>query len=308
MPENRGRTLQDLMLACQTALRSERHLGLEFEFRHCDVTVIYLNNSYYGSHIDFSRLKNLITRDQIVKSCTLHFWSYFEDYIAVLGLTIVTCTPTLNNIRVVLSNGLRLVFRYSKAHHELLIEEISSRYGNKRIMNLLHAEPHLLEMESMGFTFIQYLKHGGFLSVPGLENRRFTDLLMQCTTKESHSSITGTILGFQFKDWYMEFFYDEKLQFTGENMKFIGEHGREDREERQQDNDFYSWGDFQVFARHNDIQIIEQCRSLDVMIVFLDTGANVHFNYSDELGDYAVSVVEGDGMRFRDSYRRIYKD
>jgi len=308
LPENRERTLQDLMLGCQASFRSERDISLEFEFRQCDLTVIYANNRYYGSHIDFSRLKNISGKERIVKSCAINFWRYFEGYATELGLTIATCSQTKNSIRVILSNGLRLAFRYSETHDDFLINEISSRYGNKRKMNLIHAKPCILDMESMGFTIIQYLKHGGFFSVPGHGDRRFEDLLMNCITKESHSSITGTILGFQFKAWLLEIFYDEDLQLIGENLKFLGDRRFQSKDETKQETDIHVWEDFKGYAQRNAIQIIERCRSHDVMIVFLDTGSNIHFNYSEECGDYVVSVMEGNGVRLRDSYRRIYKD
>lgn len=302
IPENHGRTLKELMLVCQVSYRSEHGLSLEFEFRQCRLTLIYTTKGYFGSQLDFNR------RGRRVTGSDMHQWQGFPNYLAELGLTTVSFTQTRKSIRAQLSNGLRVIFQYSAGHDDYLLDQISSRYSNQRKLNRIIAEPMILEMESIGCTVSEYLKQGGFFKLPGQQDRRFTDLLMQCTSKESHSSITGTILGFQFKHWLLEIFYDEELQFTGENMKFIGEHGGDGKEEGQQDNDFRTWGDFQAFARRHGIQIIEQCRSLDVMIVFLDTGANVHFNYSEELSAYVVTVLEGDGMRLRDSYRRIYKD
>lgn len=41
IPENHGRTLQELMLDCQVSYRSEHGLSLEFEFRQCRLTVVY---------------------------------------------------------------------------------------------------------------------------------------------------------------------------------------------------------------------------------------------------------------------------
>ena len=291
IPENRGRTLEELMLDCQASYRSEHGLSLEFEFRQCRLTVVYTQKGYFGSQLDFSR------RGWRVTESDMHLWQNFGTYLAELGLTIVSFTQASKSIRVQLSNGLRVIFQYSTDHGDYLLDQISSRYGNQRKLNRIIAEPMILDMESMGCTVSSYLKHGGFFKLPGQQNFQFPELLTLCTTKESHSSITGTILGFQFKRWLLEIFYDEQGQLTGENMKFIAE-----------DTEFRTWGDFQAFARHNGIQIIEQCRSLDVMIVFLDTGANVHFNYSEDLGDYVVTVLEGDGVRLRDSYRRIYKD
>lgn len=302
IPENHGRTLQELMLDCQVSYRSEHGLSLEFEFRQCSLTVIYAKKGYFGSQLDFSR------RGRRVTERDMHLWQDFATYLAELGLTTVNFTQNSKRIRAQLSNGLRVIFQYSADHGDYLLDQITSRYGNQRKLNRIIAEPMILELESMGCMVSEYLKQGGFFKLPGQQDRRFTDLLMRCTTKESHSSITGTILGFQFKRWLLEIFYDERLQFTGENMKFIGEHGEDRKEEGQQDNEFRTWGDFQAFARYHGIQIVEQCRSLDVMIVFLDTGANVHFNYSEDLEDYVVTVLEGDGMRLRDSYRRIYKD
>ncbi|MEK5465462.1 hypothetical protein MKY64_10650 [Paenibacillus sp. FSL R7-0210] len=264
--------------------------------------MVYAKKGYFGSQLDFSRRGRRVTGSDMLQ------WQDFSNYLAELGLTTVNFTQKSKRIRAQLSNGLRVIFQYSADHGDYLLDQITSRYGNQRKLNRIIAEPMILDMQSMGYTVSEYLKHGGFFKLPGQQDRRFTDLLMRCTTKESHSSITGTILGFQFKRWLLEIFYDEKLQFTGENMKFIGEHGEDRKEEGQQDNEFRTWGDFQAFARYHGIQILEQCRSLDVMIVFLDTGANVHFNYSEDLEDYVVTVLEGDGMRLRDSYRRIYKD
>lgn len=302
IPENRGRTPEELLLDCQASSRSKHGHSLEFEFRQCRLTVVYAKKGYFGSQLDFSRRGRRVTGSDMLQ------WQDFSNYLAELGLTTVNFTQKSKRIRAQLSNGLRVIFQYSADHGDYLLDQITSRYGNQRKLNRIIAEPMILDMQSMGYTVSEYLKHGGFFKLPGQQDRRFTDLLMRCTTKESHSSITGTILGFQFKRWLLEIFYDEKLQFTGENMKFIGEHGEDRKEEGQQDNEFRTWGDFQAFARYHGIQILEQCRSLDVMIVFLDTGANVHFNYSEDLEDYVVTVLEGDGMRLRDSYRRIYKD
>ncbi|MEK4852106.1 hypothetical protein NST04_19825 [Paenibacillus sp. FSL H7-0756] len=302
IPENRVRTLQELILDCQASYRSEHGLSLEFEFRQCSLTLICTTKGYFGSQLDFNR------RGRKVTGVDMHLWQNFPKYLAELGLTTVNCTQTSRSIRAQLSNGLTVIFKHSAEHNDYLLDRISSRYSNQRQLNRIIAEPMILKMESMGCTVSEYLKQGGFFKLPGQKEHPFTELLTLCTTKESHSSITGTILGFQFKCWLLEIFYDEELQLTGENMKFIGEHEGDAKEEGQQDNEFRTWGDFQTFARHNGIQIIEQCRSLDVMIVFLDTGANVHFNYSEELGDYVVTVLEGDGARLRDSYRRVYKD
>ncbi|WP_238651944.1 hypothetical protein [Paenibacillus piscarius] len=302
IPENRGRTLQELMLDCQASSRSEHGLSLEFEFRQCRVIVIYNSKGYFGSQLDFSR------RGRRITGIDKHLWRNFPNYLAELGLTIVRCTQNSKSIRVQLSNGLRVILQYSADHGDYLLEQITSRYGNQRKLNRIIAEPMILDMESMGCTVSEYLKQGGFFKLPGQQNLRFPELLMLCTTKESHSSITGTILGFQFKRWLLEIFYDEQLQLTGENMKFIGEHRKGAPEGGLQENEFYNWSEFEDFARRNGIGIMEQCRSMDVMIVFMDTGANVHFNYSEELGDYAVTVLEGDGISLRDSYRRIYKD
>lgn len=291
IPENHGRTLQELILDCQASYRSEHGLSLELEFRQCRLTVVYAKKGYFGSQLDFSR------RGRRVTGSDIHLWQNFGDYLAGLGLTTVSFTQTSKSIRAQLSNGLRVIFQYSADHGDYLLEQISSRYSYQRKLNRIIAEPMILEMESMGCTVSEYLKQGGFFKLPGQKEYRFPDLLALCTTKESHSSITGTILGFQFERWLLEIFYDEEGQPTGENMKFTGEN-----------NEFRTWRQFQAFALDNSIQIIEQCRSLDVMIVFLDTGANVHFNYSEDLGDYAVTVLEGDGIRLRDSYRRIYKD
>lgn len=257
---------------------------------------------YFGSQLDFSR------RGRRVTERDMHLWQNFGGYVAGLGLTSVSFKQNRKSVRAQLSNGLRVIFQYSADHGDNLLDQITSRYGNQRKLNRIIAEPMILDMQSMGYTVSEYLKHGGFFKLPGQRNLQFPELLTLCTAKESHNSITGTILGFQFKRWLLEIFYDEKLQFTGENMKFIGEHGEDRKEEGQQHNEFLTWGDFQAFARYHGIQILEQCRSLDVMIVFLDTGANVHFNYSEDLEDYVVTVLEGDGMRLRDSYRRIYKD
>lgn len=291
IPEHHGRTLQDLILDCQASFRSEHGLSLEFEFRQCRLTLLYTGKGYFGSMLDFSR------RGRKVTESDNHLWQNFGTYLTELSLIIVNFTQTRKSIRAQLSNGLRVIFTYSADHGDYLLEQISSRYSNQRKLNRIIAEPMILEMERMGCTVSSYLKHGGFFKLAGQQELQFPELAALCTTKESHSSITGTILGFQFKHWLLEIFYDEEGQLTGENMKFIGEN-----------NGFRTWGDFQAFARHNGIQIIEQCRSLDVMIVFLDTGANVHFNYSEDLGDYAVTVLEGDGVSLRDSYRRIYKD
>ncbi|WP_339256906.1 hypothetical protein [Paenibacillus sp. FSL P2-0136] len=302
IPENHGRTLQELMLDCQVSYRSEHGLSLEFEFRQCRLTVVYAKKGYFGSQLDFSR------RGRRVTERDMHLWQNFGGYVAGLGLTSVSFKQNRKSVRAQLSNGLRVIFQYSADHGDNLLDQITSRYGNQRKLNRIIAEPMILDMQSMGYTVSEYLKHGGFFKLPGQRNLQFPELLTLCTAKESHNSITGTILGFQFKRWLLEIFYDEKLQFTGENMKFIGEHGEDRKEEGQQHNEFLTWGDFQAFARYHGIQILEQCRSLDVMIVFLDTGANVHFNYSEDLEDYVVTVLEGDGMRLRDSYRRIYKD
>lgn len=302
IPENRGRTPQELLLDCQASFRSEHGLSLEFEFRQCRVTVIYNSKGYFGSQLDYSR------RGRRITGIDKHLWRNFPDYLAELGLTIVRCTQNRKSLRAQLSNGLRVIFQYSGDHEDYLLNQISSRYGNQSKMNQIIAEPMILDMERVGgCTVSGYLKHGGFFKLPGQQHDRpFPELLTLCTTKESHSSITGTILGFQFKRWLLEIFYDEQLRLTGENMKFIGEHRKEAPEGGLQENEFYSWSEFEDFARRNGIGIIEQCRSLDVMIVFLDTGANVHFNYMEELGDYTVTVLEGDGMSLRGSYRRIY--
>lgn len=291
IPENRGRTLQELLLDCQASSRSEHGLSLEFEFRQCRLTVLYTQKGYFGSLLEFGRRGRRVTKSD------MHLRENFGAYLAELGLTIASFTQTRRSIRVQLSNGLRVIFQYSAEHGDYLLELISNRHSNQRKMNRIIAEPMILEMESWGCKVSSYLKYGGFFKLPGRQELQYPELLALCTTKESHSSITGTILGFQFKHWLLEIFYNEQGQLTGENMKFIGEA-----------TEFRTWEDFQAFARHNGIQIIEQCRSLDVMIVFLYTGANVHFNYSEELGDYVVTVLEGDGMRLRDSYRRIYKD
>jgi hypothetical protein len=308
LPENRERTLRDSLADCQASFRSEHDIAIEYEFRHCDLTVIYVNNGYYGSHIDFSRLKQISSKERIVKSCAINFWSHFQGYAEELGLTIVTFTQTKNSIRIILHNGVRLAFRYSKTHDDFLIHEMTSRYSNRRKMSFIYANPCILDRESMGFTVIQYLKHGGFFNIPGNQECRFEDLLMNCTTKESHSSITGTILGFQFKAWLLEVFYDEELQFIGENIKFLGDSHCKNKDETKQETDIHVWEGFKDYTQRNGIQIVEICRSRDVMIVFLDTGSNVHFNYSEEYGDYVISVMEGDGVRLRDSYRKIYKD
>lgn len=302
IPENRGRTLRELMLDCQASYRSEQGLSLEFEFRQCSLSLIYTVKGYFGSQLNFNRRGRRVTGDD------MRLWQQFPNYLAELGLTNVSFTQTRKSIRAHLSNGLRVIFQYSAEHGDYLLDQISSRYGNSRKMNRIIAEPMILEMESMGCTISSYLKHGGFFKLPGQQKLQFPELLTLCTTKESHSSVTGTILGFQFKHWLLEIFYDEEGQLTGENMKFIPEHDGDANGEGQQNNKFRTWGDFQGFARHNGIEIMEQCRSLDVMIVFLDTGANVHFNYSEELGDYVVTVLEGEGTSLRDSYRRIYKD
>lgn len=80
LPENRERTFRDSLADCQVSFRSEHDIGIEYEFRHCDLTVIYANNSYYGSHIDFSRLKKISGNERIVKSSAINFWRHFEGY------------------------------------------------------------------------------------------------------------------------------------------------------------------------------------------------------------------------------------
>lgn len=91
-------------------------------------------------------------------------------------------------------------------HGDNLLDQITSRYGNQRKLNRIIAEPMILDMQSMGYTVSEYLKHGGFFKLPGQRNLQFPELLTLCTAKESHNSITGTILGFQFKRWLLEIF------------------------------------------------------------------------------------------------------
>lgn len=41
IPENRGRTPEELLLDCQASSRSKHGHSLEFEFRQCRLTVVY---------------------------------------------------------------------------------------------------------------------------------------------------------------------------------------------------------------------------------------------------------------------------
>lgn len=134
----------------------------------------------------------------------------FRGYVAGLGLTSVSCTQTRKSIRTQLSNGMRVIFQYSADHGDYLLDQISTRYGNSSKMNRIIAEPMILEMESMGCTVSEYLKQGGFFKLPDQQKLQFPELVTLCTTKESHSSITGTILGFQFKHWLLEIFMMRK--------------------------------------------------------------------------------------------------
>lgn len=164
------------------------------------IILIYTTKGYFGSQLDFNR------RGRRVTGSTMNLWQYFPNVLAELGLTTVSFTQTRKSIRAQLSNGLRVIFQYSADHGDYLLERISSRYSNSRKINRIIAEPMILAMESMGCTVSEYLKQGGFFKLPEQQNLPFPELLTLCTTKESHSSITGTILGFQFKHWLLEIF------------------------------------------------------------------------------------------------------
>lgn len=71
IPENHGRTVQELLLDCQASYRSEHGLSLEFEFRQCRLTVIYTQKGYFGSQLDFSR------RGRRVTESDMHLWQNF---------------------------------------------------------------------------------------------------------------------------------------------------------------------------------------------------------------------------------------
>lgn len=307
MPENQGIPLHEWMLACQFSSRSTKGIRLDFEYRHCDLTLVYVQDHYYGSLLDYKRLSKIKDKDKIIRSCEIHFWPYFEDYAKEQGLIIQRCTKTKNSIRAVLSNGLRLTFHYSKAHDDYLIREITSRFGNKRLMNLSLLEPAILEMESLNLSLIQYLKQGGFFNLPGHENRGLDDLLMKCSAKDSHSGISGTILGFEFKHWLMEIFYDNNRELIGENLKFLGNVHCQSKDEIIAETEIHFWEHFRRYAEQHGMQIIETCTSPDLIIAFLNTGSNLHFDYIEEYGDYLVSVIEGDGAKHRDTYRKMYK-
>ncbi|WP_088829979.1 hypothetical protein [Paenibacillus tyrfis] len=308
IPENQNMTLNELMLTCQVSSKSEEGIRLDFEFQQCDLTLIYKKNHYYGSLLDFKRFTRIHDRDKILKGSEINFYRNFQDYAKERKLDISTSTQTKNSVRVVLCNGLRLTFHYSKIHDDFLIWEITNRFGNKRLINLVTSQTSVLTMESMNFSLIQYLKYSGFFNLPGNETISFNDLLMKCCLNESHSGISGTILGFRFKNWLLEIFYDDHKELIGENVKFLGYHNYRSKDEIIQAAEIHFWENFKDYSEQNGLQIIETCTSEDTLIAFLHTGSNLHFDYKEEYGDYLVSVIEGDGTRFREAYRRIYHD
>ncbi|MFD0710510.1 hypothetical protein [Paenibacillus sp. GCM10027626] len=308
IPENKPLTFNELLLACHASSRSEKGIRLDFEFQQCDLTIIYHNNHYYGSRLDFSRLGRISSKDKILKSCDVNFWSNFESYATAQSLKISKTTQTKNSIRATLSNGLRVAFHFSKDHDDFLISEITSRFGNKRIMNAALLEPFIIEMESMNISLANYLKHGGFFNLPGNGGDTFNDLLLKCSSKESHSGISGTILGFNFKNWLLEVFYDDDQKLIGENVKFVGNHNNQSKEDILKGTEINFWGNFKTYAEQIGLQMIEICTGYDTIIAFLNSGSNVHFQYQEEYGDYVVCVLEGEGTEYRESYRRIYTD
>lgn len=158
----------------------------------------------------------------------------------------------------------------------------------------------------MDFTLLHYLRQQGFFHLPAHKNSNFDDLLLKCSSKESHSAITGTILGFEFKNWLLEIFYNDNQELIGENLKFINRSSHSSKEEIIKNCEIHFWESFKLYAQQNDLQITEICKDHDTIIAFLNTGANLHFQYQEEFGDYLISVLEGDGTSFRESYRRIY--
>ncbi|KQN96020.1 hypothetical protein [Paenibacillus sp. Leaf72] len=306
IPENGHLTFHELLIACQASARSGQSTVLDFEFRHFDLSLIYVHDQYYGSLIDFKRLARIKNSHKIAKLGDIHFWHDFERYAAQHRLTIRTCTQTKNSRKAILDNGLRLIFHYSKTHDDFLISEITSRFGNKRMINSTLSPSSYMEMESIDFSIVAYLKHKGLFNLPAHKNSGFHDLLMKCSSKECHSAITGTILGFEFKYWLLEIFYDDHLALIGENLKFINRSSCSSKEEIIKEYEIHFWESFKLYAQQNDLQIIEICKDHDMIIAFLNTGANLHFQYQEEFGDYLISVIEGDGIPFRESYRRIY--
>lgn len=306
IPENEHLTFHELLTACQASVKSEQGTVLDFEFQHFDLFLTYVHDHYYGSLINFRRLAQIKDPKKIAKQCDIHFWHDFERYAAQHRLTIRKCTQTKSSIKAILDNGLHLTFHYSKTHDDFLISEITSRFGNKRIINSTLSHPSYMEMEHMDFSILHYLRHKGFFNLPAHKNSGFNNLLMKCSSKESHSAITGTILGFEFKNWLLEIFYDDNQELIGENLKFINRSSRSSKEEILEEYDIHFWESFKLYAQQNDLQIIEICKDHDTIIAFLNTGANLHFQYQEEWGDYLISVIEGDGASFRESYRRIY--
>ncbi|WP_338552505.1 hypothetical protein [Paenibacillus sp. KS-LC4] len=306
IPENEHLTFHELLTTCQTSVTSGQAAVLAFEFHHCDLSLIYVHGQYYGSLIDFKKLARINNPHRIAKQCDIHFWHDFEHYAAQHHLTIRTCTQTKNSRKAILDNGLRLTFHYSKTHDDFLISEITSRYGNKRIIQSTLSASSYMEMERMDFTILHYLRQQGFFHLPAHKNSHFNDLLLKCSSKESHSAITGTILGFEFKNWLLEIFYNDNLELIGENLKFINRCPHSSKEEIINNCEIHFWESFKLYAQQNDLQITEICKDHDTIIAFLNTGANLHFQYREEFGDYLISVLEGDGTSLRESYRRIY--